>query len=289
MSKLISTKDLSLKEWLRIRKQGVGGSDAGAVCGVNPYVSPANVYLDKISDDISLEDNEAMRQGRDLEHYVAERFTEATGIKVRRSRAIYQHDEYPFMLADVDRLIVGERAGLECKTASAFSADKWNNISSIPDHYIIQCQHYMAVMKWEYMYIACVVLGKKFVYYRLERNNDMIGNLISIEKKFWEENVLARNLPEPDGSKAYDELIGGDYFHSKKGSVIPLLGMENELARRSDIMQLITDLDKEKREIDQKIKLYMKENETAENDRYRITWKYSETTGQRRFLIKEVA
>ena len=61
-----------------------------------------------------------MRQGRDLEDYVAQRFSEETGFKVRRANAIYQSEEHPLLLADFDRLIVGQKAGLECKTVSPF-------------------------------------------------------------------------------------------------------------------------------------------------------------------------
>lgn len=68
-----------------------------------------------------------MRQGRDLENYVAQRFTEKTGLRVRRTNAIFQNEEHPIMLADFDRLIVGQKAGLECKTVSPYSADKWSN------------------------------------------------------------------------------------------------------------------------------------------------------------------
>ena len=202
---------------------------------------------------------------------------------------MYQHDEYPFMIADIDRTIVGENAGLECKTASAFSYEKWKNIDSVPEHYIIQCIHYMAVMGWDYMYLACVVLGKAFVYFRINRDEDMIRHLISIEKHFWEDYVQRKQLPPPDGSKAYDDLIGGDYFNPRRDSMIPLIGLDQELHRRSDINQLISKLEKEKREIDQKLKLFMQDHEVAENKNYRITWKLSETTGQRRFVVREVA
>ncbi|MCI8548835.1 MAG: hypothetical protein HFJ38_08160 [Bacilli bacterium] len=140
----ISTTGMDRKTWLKLRKSGLGGSDAGAVCGLNPYSSPANVYLDKISDEIKDKDNESMRQGRDLEEYVAKRFTEETGLKVRRSNKLYRSSEHPFMLADVDRLIVGENAGLECKTATAFQAEQWKD-RKVPTHYLIQCLHYMAV------------------------------------------------------------------------------------------------------------------------------------------------
>ena len=122
--KTVSTKDMPREEWLRLRKTGIGGSDAGAVCGVNEYRSAADVFFDKISAEVAdIEDNEAMRQGRDFEDYVARRFEEQMGLKARRSNYLSRSDEHPFMIADVDRLIVGENAGLEIKTCSSFSAE----------------------------------------------------------------------------------------------------------------------------------------------------------------------
>lgn len=155
----IPTLNMTHEEWLQRRKTGIGGSDAGAICGLNPYVSPMGVYLDKISTETTDLDNEAMRQGRDLEEYVARRFIEATGLKVRRSNMMYRNSRYPFMLADVDRFIVGEDAGLECKTASAYNADKWKD-GEIPAHYVLQCYHYMAVTGKRNWYIAVVILGQ---------------------------------------------------------------------------------------------------------------------------------
>ena len=117
----ISTKNMDRKEWLKLRKTGIGGSDAGAICMVNPYSSPMKVYRDKTCDVPEEQSNEAIRQGNDLENYVAMRFMEATGLKVHRSNYLYRSTENPFMIADVDRLVSGEDAGLECKTASAYN------------------------------------------------------------------------------------------------------------------------------------------------------------------------
>lgn len=129
---------MSHEDWLKLRKTGIGGSDAGAICGLNPFSSPMKVFYDKNSGDIQEPGSEAIRQGHDLEQYVAQRFTEATGLKVRCSNYMYRSVEHPFMIADVDRLIVGEDAGLECKTASAYNADKWKD-GDIPLHYVMQC------------------------------------------------------------------------------------------------------------------------------------------------------
>ena len=131
----LSLQNVTRDDWLRLRKSGLGGSDAGAVCGLNPYSSPLQVFCDKTTEEVQDHDNESMRQGRDLEEYVAKRFMEETGKKVRRSNFMYRSEEHPFMIADVDRLIVGEDAGLECKTANAYNADKWKD-GKIPAHYI---------------------------------------------------------------------------------------------------------------------------------------------------------
>ena len=206
----ISTVHMELTEWLEQRKQGIGGSDAGAVCGLNPYASPMSVYQDKTSPEIRIQENEAMRQGRDLEDYVAKRFMEATGFKVRRSNVMYKSEEYPFMLADVDRLIVGEDAGLECKTASAFQQDKWKD-GAVPPHYLIQCLHYMAVTGKKSWYLAVVILGREFRYVKVDWDEEMIRNLIEVEKDFWMNHVVPRVMPDPDGSRICDEVISRYY------------------------------------------------------------------------------
>ena len=284
--RIAATKNLPREEWLQLRRNGIGGSDAGAVCGVSPYKSAFNVYMDKTGQSEEQEDNERLRQGRDLEDYCARRFMEATGLKVHRTNYLYQHDDYDFMLADLDRVIVGENAGLECKTTSAWSADKWKSIDTIPEAYVLQCQHYMAVMGFDHMYIACVILGSSFVYYKIDRDEALIRNLVAIEKDFWEHNVLARVMPDPDGSKAYDDALNA-VFSAKRNTAIPLIGFDEDLARREELTGLISRMETEKKSIDQKLKLYLNENEVAENSRYRVTWKLSEATGTRRFTVRE--
>ena len=173
MRRLIATANLNKVDWLRYRKKGITGTDAGAITSMNPFVSATQVYFDKISDEIEEFDNEVMRQGRDLEEYVAQRFCEETGFKVRRANAIYQNVEHPIMLADFDRLIVGQRAGLECKTVSAYSADKWKD-GAVPLHYLMQVQHYLAVSGFDCWYVAALIMGKEFIIRKIERDEELI-------------------------------------------------------------------------------------------------------------------
>lgn len=271
MKKLVSTLNLDKKEWLKYRKKGIGGSDAGAVCGLNPYRTAMQVYNDKISDAIEEIDNEAMRQGREFEDYVARRFMEAAGKKVRKANSMYYSEAHPFMLADVDRMVVGENAGLECKTASPFMAEHWKD-GKIPLSYQIQCYHYMSVCDADAWYIAVLIYGREFKYYRLERDEEMLADLIRIEQDFWENHVQKRILPEPDGSKLADSVIA-DYFKRSMAGSIPLKGFDERLKRREELKGDIERMETEKKKIEQELKIYMGEAERAENESYRVSWK----------------
>lgn len=271
MKKLISTNDLSHEEWLKYRKQGIGGSDAGAVCGVNPYKTAMQVYYDKTSEDIEPFDNEAMRQGRDFEDYVARRFMEETGKKVRRANAMFYDEKHPWMIADVDRMIVGENAGLEIKTASPYTQSQWEN-GNIPLSYQMQCYHYMSVCNADAWYIAVLIYGREFKYYKLEYDKEIIDSLIKLEEDFWKNNVLKKNLPAPDGSTLADNVIASR-FNATKDKSIPLLGFDEKLLRRQELVQLIDKLDTERKQIEQEVKIYLGDAEKAENSRYSVSWK----------------
>lgn len=286
MFEKIPTAGMSNEEWLRLRKTGIGGSDAGALCGLNPYSSPMQLFYDKTTDKIEETDSEAVRIGHDLEDYVAKRFTEATGLKVRRSNYMYRSAEHPFMIADVDRLVIGEDAGLECKTASAYNADKWKD-GDIPLHYIMQCYHYMSVLNKKTWYIAAVILGREFTYRKLVWDDDLIAGLIEAEKNFWYGHILPGTLPGPDGSKICDEVLNR-YFHTaNKPELLKLDGFDEKLDRREQIAAKIGKLQEEQKQIEQEIKLCMKDHERAASERYRITWSNVSSTKLDTKRIKE--
>ncbi|MBQ6996296.1 MAG: YqaJ viral recombinase family protein [Lachnospiraceae bacterium] len=271
MKKLVSTLGMSHEDWLKYRKMGIGGSDAGAICGLNPYSSAIQVYQDKTSEDLNEFDNEAMRQGRDLEQYVAERFMEETGLKVRKANAIYCHEEYPYIMANIDRTVLGKNAGLECKTVSAYNADKWKD-GQVPMHYQIQCHHYMLVTGAKAWYIAAVILGVRFVYQKIERDEEIINYLIQIEAEFWKEHVMKGIMPAPDGSKVCDEILSKYYPKALRTDTLQLTAYKEKLQRRTEIVEIIERMEKEKSQIEQEIKAEMGDFEMAECEDYRISW-----------------
>lgn len=267
-----NTLDMTREQWLKERRKGIGGSDAAAIAGLSRYRSPIQVYMDKLGLIEPPEENEAMYWGRKLEDIVAEEFSIRTGLKVRRRNAILQHPEYPFMLANVDRLIVGKNEGLECKTTSAYRADEWKD-DEIPWEYAIQCHHYMAVTGYKAWWIAALIGGNQFIYKRIERDESIINNLIKIESDFWHNHVLKQIPPDPDGSDASTEILKQLYPESN-GETIELppdvesLIEQYELAKEEEKAAA-----ERKREAENKIKAIMGEYEQAYWKDRKITWK----------------
>lgn len=264
------TRDMSRDEWLGMRRKGIGGSDASAIMGVNPYSSPLSVYLDKIGKGKGEEENEAMREGRDLEDYVAKRFTEETGLKVKRLNKMLQHPEYPWMLANIDRDIGGVDAGLECKTTSPYSKFKFDE-GEINPHYYWQCMHYMAVTGAAKWYVAVLVLGKAFWVFEVNRDEAVIQSLIEAESEFWNNNVVPKNPPLPTGSEADDEALSVMYPQGEDDEEIvdlsdDLMDVRMFKAKQRD------DLDKEIEQIDQQLKQTLGKHQHGQSARWKVSW-----------------
>lgn len=304
----ISTLGMTRDEWLAERRNGIGGSDAGAVVGLNKYRNAFDVYADKLGITEPVPDNEAMRQGRDLEEYVAQRFCEETGKKVRRRNAMIINTDYPFARANVDRMIIGENAGLECKTANILSLQRYKN-GEYPSEYYCQCMHYMAVTGAERWYLAVLVFGTEFKIFTIDRDEEEIQALMQAEKLFWENNVLAKEPPPPQGTERNDENISSMFPQGEANKEIQLFGFDEQLKRYIEVKALIKKLETEKKEIEQNIKLEMGDAVKAHTDRCKISWgnyhkntvdvsaiseeydidldEYTKTTNYRKFSVTE--
>lgn len=268
---LADRKGLKHEDWLLLRRQGIGGSDAGAICGLNPFSTPFSVYAEKLGLTKEKEESEAMRIGNDLEEYVAQRFTESTGKRVKKCNYVLQHPKHFWMLADVDRLIVGESAGLECKTTSAFNKTDFTK-ADIPPQYYVQCVHYMAVTGAKRWYLEVVVLGLGAYNFVIERNEEEINSLIQIEQNFWVDNVMARVEPEVDGREQTSEAIK-DIYIPVEGQSVDLLPYGDLLDEYQELKAQISTLETRKEQIKQELQVYMANATEGFTGAYTVSWK----------------
>lgn len=272
---IADTKTMSKEEWLKSRQEGIGGSDASAIAGLNPWKSSIQLYMDKKEENPQEVKSLKMELGNRLEGLVADLFTEETGLKVRNVNGILKNEKYPFALANIDRAIVGEKAFLECKTTNSFALKEWQD--GVPPHYEIQCLHYMAITGATHCYIAGLIGNSDFIWHKIERDQETIDYLMQIEKEFWEENILKDIVPLPDGSDAYSEYLKEKYKKSN-GQEIELYLLKDgpqKLLRYDEIVTDIKALETEKKLIEQEIQLHMEDFEVAKIGDRKITWKNS--------------
>lgn len=261
--------DLSREQWLRIRKRYIGGSDCAVVCGLSKFKSPYALCLDKRSDVLDLSDSEAMRVGRDLEEYVAGRFCEATGKKVRRCNFMMRSNIYDFMIADVDRFVVGEDAILECKTTNAYNKKLWDD-GAVPVEYELQCHHYMAVTGVELCYIACLIMGVDFVIREVKRDDEVIKMIAKRERDFYERYMVGDELPLPDGSSSYDSALRERFTGGADGECSLA---DYDLSDYFRNKELIKDLQEQNKVIEQKIQLDMGNFNYGVGRGFSVSWK----------------
>jgi len=256
------------------RTKGIGGSDAPAILGVDPYRSALEVYAEKLGLIEKKEDSEAMRIGRDLEEYVALRFTEKTNKKVRKTNKLFVHPKFPWMIGHIDRLIVGEKAILECKTTSPMTYEVFEK-GEYPPSYYVQCMHYLAVTGFQKAYLAILILNRSFKVYEIERDEEEIEALIEAERHFWEDHVLKGIPPEPDGSESAQRVINKLYGEkrTKRNEAVNLYGNEQKLMRYLELDEQIKILEKEKEAIKQEIQLMLGESELGVADGFFVEWK----------------
>ncbi|MBB6055377.1 YqaJ viral recombinase family protein [Tolumonas osonensis] len=199
--RLASTTGLSRDEWLNIRALGIGSSDAAVAIGLSPYKSPLSLWLEKThrKPAMDLSEKEAVIWGTVLEPVLAKVYAARTGRRVRRVNAVLQHTDYPFMLANLDREVVGKAdcGILEIKTAGYHSAPQWEE--GVPIAYQCQVLHQLAVTGHAWADVAVLIGGQDFRIYRIERDDDKIADLIARESQFWA-CVQDNRQPEPDGS-----------------------------------------------------------------------------------------
>lgn len=202
MKVIANTKDMTREEWLELRRHYIGGSDAPAIMGVSPYSTAFDIWLSKTGEYDEEVNSEAMLWGNILEDIVAKEWTNRTGKKLRKRHAMIGHDEYEFMAANIDRLVVGESGGAEIKTTNAFYDG-----DECPDWYWCQVQHYMAVTGKPYWYLIVLAGGQKLHSYKVPRNDDYIEKeLIPTEREFWN-MVQQGTIPPIDGSEACSDML----------------------------------------------------------------------------------
>lgn len=250
-----------------VRSRGIGSSDAAAACGMSPWKSRVQLWLEKTgrSPEPDLDDREDIHFGKVLEDIVAQEFTRRRGRKVQRWSTPYQRD---FMVANVDRLIVGENAILECKTASAWTQQKWDDV---PEYYRIQVEHQLITADKHDAVLAVLIGGNKYDDWEIQRSKDLSEAIVAKEREFWQ-FVLDDVPPPPQSAADVIALFPVDTGNVKIADP-EIAEIHRELMAVRDEYK---DVERRKVELEDRIKLFLGADSTvllSEGGQPIVTWK----------------
>jgi putative phage-type endonuclease len=224
MKKVLDKRNMTEEDWQNYRQseKRLGGSDCAIILGMNKYKSAFSLWLEKTGQiQPKPVNNEFVEWGNLLEPVIREKFKKETGFKVFQNNFVLQHDEHPFMIANIDGELIdptfgGERGVLEIKTASAHLLKEWEN--GCPNHYMLQIQHYLAVTGYNYAYVAVLIGGNHFKYYLILRDDYIIDKIISAEMAFM--NMVTHNIPPEIGNSPADtEWLAAQFPEAKDESM----------------------------------------------------------------------
>jgi len=173
------------KEWHEARSKGIGGSDAGAICGINPWKTPLQVWEDKRGLAGPVDDNPAMFWGRTLEPIIRQKYSDETGREVLLPTEILTYPQYPFMLGNIDGFTRDKRL-VEIKTTGYPTGWGEPGTDEIPLTYIFQVQHYMIITGFPVADVPVLIGGRDFRIYEVSADAEFQEMLIQKEKEFWE-------------------------------------------------------------------------------------------------------
>lgn len=274
---LAKTEGMLRDEWLALRKQGIGGSDAAAACGFSRWNSPLGLWLEKTSSDTQSVYNEAMFWGTTLEPVIRDVFSTKIGKVVEVMPYIFQSEDYQFMIADIDGIIReddGSVSLVEIKTVSAFKAGEWAD--GLPAEYYIQIQHYLAVCELPRAYVVYLIGGNELHYELVERDEETISTIIMLESAFWDK-VVRRQKPDVDENSA--EALDQLYPASNKTSIILPDEADKLLDDYMAIKAIEDDVKKQKNLLENQLKSMLGEAECAKSrNGFSVSWKEAVST-----------
>lgn len=277
----MATKDVKENRHLYI-----GGSDIAKVMGLSRWGTPLSLWAEKTGKipPKDLSNVEAVELGNDLEDFVANKFSQKTGKAVRRSPKVYQHPQYPYMVAHIDRLVTGTDELLECKTCSFFKKDEWEG-EEIPQEYILQVIWYLGITGRKVGYIAVLIGGQSFKYKKIDFDSELFDKMVDAAKDFWQH---VQDDTPVDIVASDDETLK-DLYSNHSEIMIDLIPTDEQTKQACDVLEEkvgylqeikmhIKQLQDEQKEIETSVKDIIKDNLGIKTPKYIITWKNQTTT-----------
>jgi putative phage-type endonuclease len=277
MKKIIDKRKMSQEDWqnYRMKQKGIGGSEAATILGIQPHYAkpPFILWLEKTGQkDVEPIDNDYIKWGNIMEPVIRKQFALESGLKVYQNNFVLQHDEHDFMIANLDGEVLDPnkegRGVLEIKTTSEWNRKEWDG-DKVPNHYMAQIQHYMAVTGYKWAIIVVLIGGNKMTHFYVDRDEEIIEMLIQKEKEFMA-MIESGTPPQIGGSQAESLYINTNWAEALDDEISVPQAIEDMALEYQEIERQKKELDKRAKEIKNQILLEAKDTKTLRGRQVKI-------------------
>lgn len=245
------------KDWLELRTKGIGGSDIGAIMGLNKYTSPLQIYKQKVEGYVKdLSDNVNVKKGKDLEDFILVNYVKPHFLKqgyiVHKPDFMIINSDMDFIRANVDGIgcsVVKKASAnniiIEIKYVSEHAEVNWNGdeYCGVPASYYAQVQLYLAVTGAKEGYVCALFDSNWEVkYYRIPRDEMFILKLIGAARKFYNIHMMTKIPPLVTASLDKEEAV--EAVKSAPTPTTPSPEMSDLIRKYKEVNAKIKELEK---------------------------------------------
>lgn len=180
----------------------IGGGNIAGILGLSPFKSPLDEYLTITGDEqeITPEQAEFFEDRRDLEPWLAKKFTRRTGLAVLRTNQRYDDAEFPWAKAEIDFEPDEEGSNGETKSVHPNAVGAWGDPDAgeePPIYVTAQAMWGLGVTGRDRCYVQAMVGFDKHLVYVIERDDALIAEIRRQAANFWRFYVEPRRMPQP--------------------------------------------------------------------------------------------
>jgi putative phage-type endonuclease len=278
-------------DWLRWRRDGIGGSDIPALLGLSRYASPWSLWAEKVGLLEPSETTQRQRIGQVLEDAIAVLFHEATGLYSVGSQTQCRHPEHPVAQCTADGFaseapIVGPADfpnELTIGTHQIKTDGRFGWPDGVPVNIRAQCVWEMGVTRQQHCWLSVLFAGFRFEVFEIAWDADAERDwlvMLDAAETFWREYVEPGNPPPIDDSDATSDAIRAVWPEHLPGASAPLDSLRDRLAQRSELQAQIKSTKAELSLIDNEIRATLADAEIGTLDGVPVfTYRTSQRAG----------
>lgn len=274
-------------EQKQAREHGIGASECAAVLGISPYCTPYELWLIKTGrmpkEDILTESRVRLRNFH--EETIAREYAIQKNVKLKRVHKTLYHKKFPFMLCHLDRVVIGQRKIVECKSSMGWMKSTWGEVGTdnVPMDYLAQVQHQYACSNLTEADMAVLIDIDDFRIYPIVRDNDVIKTIEERVEHFWRYHVEEDNAPEPT-TRGDIKLL----YPSNNGNFIEVTAEATQLINEINTRKgLIKANETEQDELEVKLLNIIGEHDGIKDDKETLVTYLADKNGKRTLRIKK--